>query len=256
MPSLFAIADSGAPYITVGNLAKNKLLPTPAILPISTTNGCAFSPDGSKLAVAHASSPYITIYNTSDWSKVANPATLPTNAANGCAFSPDGSKLAVAHVSSPFVTIYNTSDWSKVANPAILPTGTGYGCAFSPDGSKLAVAHANSPFITIYNTSDWSKTELPHHAVSQGRAVAFVSVGGLTLRGEVRDINGYVASRRVRVYERATGELCAETVSSPVDGAYEVQVYEGNVPYDVQFMADDLENLNDLFYARSVAGMP
>ena len=212
MPSLFAIADSGAPYITIGNLAKNKLLP--------------------------------------------NPAILPTSAGNGCAFSPDGSKLAVSSIYSPYITIYNTSDWSKVANPAILPTGSGYGCAFSPDGSKLVVAHGSSPFVTIYNTSDWSTTEFPHRAVSQGRAVAFVSAGGLTLRGEVRDINGYVASRRVRVYERATGELCAETVSSPVDGSYEAKVYEGIVPYDVQFMADDLENLNDLFYARSVAGTP
>ena len=168
MPSLFAIVDTGVPYITIGNLAKNKLLPTPATLPAGTANGCAFS----------------------------------------------------------------------------------------PDGSKLVVAHATSPYITIYNTSDWSKTELPHRVVSQGRTVAFASAGGLTLRGEVRDIDGYVASRRVRVYERATGELCAETVSSPVDGSYEAKVYEGNVPYDVQFMADDLENLNDLFYARSVAGTP
>ena len=54
MPSLFAIVDTGVPYITVGSLSKNKLLPTPATLPASTGYGCAFSPDGSKLAVAHA----------------------------------------------------------------------------------------------------------------------------------------------------------------------------------------------------------
>ena len=166
------------------------------------------------------------------------------------------SLFAIADAGAPYITIGSLSKNKLLPTPATLPTGAANGCAFSPDGSKLAVAHTNSPFVTVYNTSDWSNTELPHRAVSQGRAVAFVSAGGLTLRGEVRDIDGYVASRRVRVYERATGELCAETVSSPVDGSYEVQVYEGNVPYDVQFMADDLENLNDLFYARSVAGTP
>jgi WD40 repeat protein len=70
MPSLYAVADYGAPYLTVGHLAKNKLLPNPAVLPASTADGCAFSPDGSRLAVAHTGSPFITIYNTSDWEVV------------------------------------------------------------------------------------------------------------------------------------------------------------------------------------------
>ena len=118
------------------------------------------------------------------------------------------------------------------------------------------MAHQTSPFITIYNTSDWEVVELLHRASGNGRAVAFVASGGLTLRGDVRDIGGYVASRRVRVYERSSGELCGQAVSSPVDGSYEVEVYEGDVPYDVQFMADDAESLNDLFYARAIAGTP
>ena len=162
----------------------------------------------------------------------------------------------MAHQTSPFITIYNTSDWSKLPNPAALPAGNANGCAFSPDGSKLAVAHQASPFITIYNTSDWEVVELLHRASGNGRAVAFVASGGLTLRGDVRDIGGYVASRRVRVYERSTGDLVAETTSSAVDGSYEATVFEGNVPYDVQFMADDLENLNDLFFAKAIAGTP
>ena len=215
MPSLYAVCDQVFPYISVGSLSKKRLFP--------------------------------------------NPAVLPASAAYGCAFSPDGSKLAVAHSGSPYITVYNTSDWSKIPNPAVLPASTAYGCAFSPDGSKLAVAHNGSPYITVYNTSDLVLDRalmLQMRLTSTGFAVAFTQTGGLQLRGEVRDIDGYVASRKVRVYERATGELCAETVSSPVDGSYEVQVYEGNVPYDVQFMADPSENLNDLFFAKAIAGAP
>ena len=254
-----AVAHGGSPFITVYNTSDWSKIANPAVLPASTANGCAFSPDGTKLAVAHTISPFITVYNTSDWSKIANPAVLPAGAANGCAFSPDGTKLAVAHGGSPFITVYNTSDWSKIANPAVLPASTAYGCAFSPDGTKLAVAHAGSPFITVYNTSDLvldSALMAQMRSTGGGLAVAFTQAGGLQLRGEVRDIDGYVASRKVRVYERSSGDLVAETTSSAVNGAYDVMVYEGNVAYDVQFMADPLENLNDLFFAKAIAGPP
>ena len=255
MPSLMAVGGA-SPYIHIVNAAKRRRLPNPSALPSSNGNGCSFSPDGSLLAVAHQTSPYITIYNTSDWSKLPNPSQLPTGTGNGCSFSPDGSLLAVAHQTSPFITIYNTSDWSKLPNSSALPSNTGNGCSFSPDGSLLAVAHGTSPFITIYNTSDWSAAQDMIHAAGDCRSVAFVQSDGLVLRGEVRDIDGYVASRKVRVYERSTGDLVAETTSSAVDGSYEVAVYEGDVAYDVQFMADPLENLNDLFFAKAIAGAP
>jgi len=204
--------------------------------------------------VAHSGSPYVTIYNTSGWSKVSNPATLPANTANGCAFSPDGALLAVAHYNSPYITIYNTSSWSKVANPATLPPNNANGCAFSPDGALLAVAHNSSPYVTIYNTSDWSKAAGVVPIYDTARAVSFVAAGALTIQGEVRDIDGLVASRRVRAYVRSSGDKCAETTSSAIDGTYELKVYEGDVEYDIQFMADPLENLNDLFYARTTGG--
>ena len=254
MPYLSAVAGTSAPYILVANAATGRLKPLPDTLPTGTGNGCTFSPNGALLAVAHSSSPFVTIYNTSDWSKVANPATLPTGNGNGCAFSPNGALLVVTHTNSPFVTIYNTSDWSKVANPVTLPPNTGNGCAFSPNGALLAVAHASSPYITIYNTSDWSKVEDTRPVTGTLRAVSFVAAGALTIKGEVRDIDGLVASRRVRVYVRSSGDKCAETTSSAIDGTYELKVYEGNVEYDVQFMADPLEDLNDLFFARTTGG--
>ena len=210
-------------------------------------------------AVCDQAPPYISIGSLSKKRLLANPAVLPAGAANGCAFSHDGTKLAVAHGGSSFITVYNTSDWSKIANPAVLPAGAANGCAFSPDGTKLAVAHNTSPFITVYNTSDLvldGALMAQMRSTGGGRAVAFTQTGGLQLRGEVRDIDGYVASRKVRVYERSSGDIVAETTSSAVNGAYDVMVYEGNVAYDVQFMADPLENLNDLFFAKAIAGAP
>ena len=254
MAYLRAIACANPLSVSVANVATGRQEPPLATPPAGTGYGCAFSPDGALLAVAHNASPYINIYNTSDWSKVANPATLPTGASNGCAFSPDGALLAVVHSTSPYITIYNTSDWSKVANPATLPTGIGYGCAFSPDGALLVVAHSISPYITIYNTSDWSKVGDATPVSGSTIAVSFVAADALTIKGEVRDIDGLVASRKVRAYVRSSGDKCAETTSSAIDGTYELNVYEGNVEYDVQFMAAPLEDLNDLFYARTTGG--
>jgi WD40 repeat protein len=209
---------------------------------------------GQLLTVAHANPPCATTLSLST-GVATNPAQLPTNTGYGCAFSPDGSLLAVAHQNSPNITIYNTSDWSKVANPAQLPPGNGYGCAFSPDGSLLAVAHNSSPYITIYNTSDWSKVANPAQLpTGAANGCAFSPLPPRVIRGEVRDIDNEPVSRVVRAHERETGLLCASTTSDPVDGSYVLKVWEGDVEYDVQFMAEEGEQLNDLFFASVKSG--
>ena len=116
------------------------------------------------------------------------------------------------------------------------------------------MTHNYSPYITIYNTSDWSKVGDATPVSGSTIAVSFVAADALTIKGEVRDIDGLVASRKVRAYVRSSGDKCAETTSSAIDGTYELNVYEGNVEYDVQFMAAPLEDLNDLFYARTTGG--
>ena len=207
------------------------------------------------IAFAGSSAPYISVASVATGRPKPPPAALPAGTAYCCAFSPDGALLAVGHNSSPYITIYNTSGWSKVANPATLPASDAFGCSFSPDGALLAVGHGSYPYITIYNTSDWSKVANPAFLSGDTRAVSFAAAGALTIKGEVRDIDGLVASRKVRAYVRSSGDKCAETTSSAIDGTYELKVYEGNVEYDVQFMAAPLEDLNDLFFARTTGGV-
>ena len=165
--------------------------------------------------------------------------------------------LAVAHANSPYITLYNEGKKRAYFLPSVLPAGTAQGCTFSPDGSKLAVAHEGSPYITIYNTSDWSKVANPS-VLPAGNAYgcAFGAWGHFVIRGSVRDIDNNPAARKVRVFERSSGDLCGGTTSNPVTGDYELNVYEGDVDYDVQFMAATGELLNDLFFARVRAGAP
>ena len=187
-------------------------------------------------------------------SKLARSPVLTSSTANGCAFSPDGSLLAVAHSYSPYITIYNTSNWSKLANPSPLPANYANGCAFSPDGSLLAVAHASSPFITVYDTSTWA-AEPGFLITANAAAVAFGSTPAHRIRGTVRDKDGNLVSRTVRVHRRSDGLLVAQTVSDAVTGEYELRVYPDSPAetYDVQFLAAPGELLNDLIYARTTA---
>ncbi len=180
--------------------------------------------------------------------------TLPSTA-YGCAFSPDGTLLAVAHVGSPYITIYNTSTWAKLANPSILPSNTAYGCAFSPDGTLLAVAHVGSPYITVYNTSTWATTPGFLTPSAGSGAVSFGHTDTHRIRGTVRDKDGNLVSRTIRVHRRSDGTLVAQTVSAATTGEYEVLVYPDSPTeaYDVQFLADPGQLLNDLIYARTTA---
>ena len=162
--------------------------------------------------------------------------------------------MALTCSTTPYVSVANAATARQLLPPATLPTGDANGCAFSPDGALLAVGHYTSPYITIYNTSNWSKVTNPATVYGTVRAVSFVATGALTIKGEVRDIDGLVASRKVRAYVRSSGDKCAETTSSAIDGTYELNVYEGDVEYDVQFMVDPLEDLNDLFFARTTGG--
>lgn len=258
-----AVGHFSSPYVTIYNTEDWTKIANPAQLPTGTVYGVAFSPDGAKLIVAHDSSPYFTIYNTADWTKVANPAQLPGGHSTACAISPDGSKFAVTSSSAPYLSIYSTASWTKLTNPSQLPAGASYGCAFSPDGGALAVTSVKGSAthaLRLYNTDNWESLPLTDVALTITeatlRAVAFIASPKRVLRGIVRDVDGYPVSRTVRAYVRSTGRICGSTQSSAADGSYELAVYEGDVDYDVQFMIHPGENLNDLFFARAIAGAP
>ena len=153
---------------------------SPSVLPASTGNGTAFSPDGNYMSVAHATTPFITIYKRDGdiFTKLDNPDVLPASTGNGIAFSPDVNYLSVAHNISPFITIYKRDGdvFTKLDNPDVLPPSTGRGTAFSPDGNYLSVAHATSPFITIYKRSGDVFTKLANPDVlpaDTGNGTAF-----------------------------------------------------------------------------------
>lgn len=70
------------------------------------------------------------------------------------------------------------------------------------------------------------------------------------ITGSVRDVSNAPAARIVRAYRRSDGKLVGSTLSDATTGDYTLWLPDAG-PFDVQFMTESGEQLNDLFYARS-----
>lgn len=120
--------------------------------------------------------------------------------------------------------------------------------------THLLVSHStsNGKSISAYRLSDWSHDETLSNLFdplqNTHANLAIIKRDTAKLTGQVRDINNSPASRIIRAFDRTTGQIVAQT-KSDTTGEYQL-----NLPttddVDVQFMAQDGENLPDLFYAR------
>lgn len=135
-------------------------LPDPAVLPVGSTLGAAFSHDSAYLAVGvtHTmpNEPHLLIYkrNGDTFTKLADPMQ-PGGIISSVTFSHDSTYLAVGHSASPYVSIYKRSGdtFTKLPNPDALPPLSGLSVAFNSDSTYLAVGHNNDPYLTIYKRS-------------------------------------------------------------------------------------------------------
>lgn len=71
--------------------------------------------------------------------------------------------------------------------------------------------------------------------------------------GTVRDSSNNPAARVVRAYDRATGELMAQTTSNSGTGDYTLKLYSAG-PYDIQFVANDDRSVNLLLKGDGTDG--
>lgn len=71
------------------------------------------------------------------------------------------------------------------------------------------------------------------------------------ITGTVRDIENFPAKRMVRAFRRKDGVLMAQTYSDAITGEYKLILPDTEF-YDVQFLSEDGEQLNDLFFAKAI----
>lgn len=202
----------------------------------------------------------LTVVNTTDWSQVYTVSGRPY----ALDASPDGQLLATGDTMSPWLRLLRASDGSVLHNVAGL-SGQVRDLSFSPTGTKLLVAHNYGTFVSEVDVASGVMTSppscmprVPIDPSGNGRATAatYLAASGSARRvyGNVRDIDGTLVQRIVRAYDRSDGALCAQALSDAVTGDYELVLWEGDIEYDVQFLALPGENLNDLFYAKVASG--
>ena len=262
--NLLAVGCNTSPYLVVYNTGSWAKITLTGGNPPGAVTSVAFSPDGTMLAVTHNSSPYLTVYNTSTWAKVTLTGGNPAGGGAGVSFSPDSTRLACGQSTSPYLVVYNTSTWAKLTLTGVASSGVGP-TGFSPDGRYLVHIgnSATYPNVSLWDTATWTK-QTDIKALSKtldavantttaisGVPIFFRATPARYLRGTVRDFSGSPADRVVRIYRRDTGALVGTTVSDATTGDYELKVYDGDIDYDVQFMIETGETLNDLFYART-----
>ena len=221
---------------------------------ISNAGIPAASPDSSKVAITSFNAIYVL--DLSDKVVRSYPNTYFFH--RGGAYSEDGTKLLV-------FTFSGSAYYLRVLDASTMVQLTQYSIPHTPavnadvnlnifrcDYTKrMFILTSGGVYLMPSDLS--SAPEGPifiTNSVVQSMAAYHDPADTVTLRGEVRDIGGNLVSRKVRVFVRSTGLLAGEAVSGS-DGQYEIDLFDGNVEYDVQFMAASGEQLNDIFQARA-----
>lgn len=130
-------------------------------------------------------------------------------------------------------------------------------CCFDTASNQLLVKASRSngdAGLNVFDATTWEKlpSDPAFDILPDGEghmAIAQKNTGRLT--GTVRDINNNPAERTVRAYDRATGVLLAQVESDATTGNYSMDLPDAS-PCDVQFMTEDGEQLNDLFFANAM----
>lgn len=133
-----------------------------------------------------------------------------------------------------------------------------FSCVFDKLANQLLV-QINKSYgehtLQVFEAGTWElatshQTHFDLFSIGYGNlAIAQANTGRLT--GTVRDLNNNPAERIVRVYSRDTGAMLGQTRSDAATGNYSVYLPDNN-ECDVQFLAEDGEQLNDLFFARAI----
>lgn len=272
--SLLAISHATSPFIRIYKTSNwSYIEPTAAENP-SVTNVIEFSHDGAKLIARASSNPSFRVFNAATGARIfsqhiAAHATDNTATRGFLYQHPTKNNLVFSlgtssPIAGPRSYVFNT-DTLVLAPINALPSsnqamGRIYSVYYNDLDNTITVTH-NSAYANYFSRFDADSYEpVPTPEVDKlykyySPMYKFFSnlckydTGQIT--GVVRDINNLPARRMVRAYRRSDGVLMAQTFSDAVTGEYTLLLPDTGF-YDVQFLTEDGEQLNDLFFAKSI----
>lgn len=268
-----AVGHSTSPYLRVYNVADWSYV-NAATAPGNTLRGVCFSHDGTKLVVCSDGSPYISMFDVATMARTYT----NTNAAYGASISGACARRAVRSPIDTKTVIFSvgTSPWlakfdTATTTPSLFTAPSpNIGATASvwvdpdPDEDAVYVNHqigSLNPSRTISRFKISTGTLDAANPASLFRNILFGNMSTHTaavilmttpyrITGTVRDVSNLPVARKIRAFRRSNGELVAETMSNASTGEYVLKVYDPG-PFDVQFLDESGELLNDLFYAKT-----
>lgn len=262
--SKIAITYASGNYLRIYNISDwSYIEPSSAShRPGGGRGGLVWSADGSKLLVSGgASAPYISVHDATNCNRL--------HAVTASAIAYNIVKIVPSLVADQFymcseqpglsynqLSRFDLSTYGFTHFPRLPGTAPGISnIAVDEVERYLYLIHDRSPSqscikrISIDSPVTYeSLGEIDRTLFAWSVSMAIIQKNHYQLAGSVRDVDNQPAARVIRAFERSTGRLMGQTVSNAVTGNYLLLLPDAG-PYDVQFLTEEGELLNDLFFA-------
>lgn len=272
--SLLAISHATSPFIRIYKTSDwSYIEPTAAENP-TITHVVEFSHDGSKLIARAGSNPSFRVFSTQTGARIFS-QHITSHIANSDATRgflyrhPTKNNLVfslgtASNSTGPRSYVFNTD--TLVLDPInALPLinqsmSRIFSIYYNDLDNTITVTHnsAYSNYFVRFDADSYAPVPIPevdifytYYSTQYKFFSNLCKYGTGQITGVVRDINNLPARRMVRAYRRSDGVLMAQTFSDAVTGQYKLLLPDTEF-YDVQFLTEDGEQLNDLFFAKSI----
>lgn len=272
--SLLAVSHATSPFIRIYKTSDWSYIEPSTVENPTITHVVEFSHDGSKLIARAASNPSFRVFNAATGARIFSQhiAAHITNpdAARGFLYQhPTKNNLVFSlgtssSSSGPRSYVFNTDNLVLSPISALPPLAQRmvkiYGIYFNDLDNSITLSNdlSDTGYLARFNADTYEPIPIPevdtlykYYSQQYKFFSNLCKYGTGQITGVVRDINNLPARRMVRAYRRSDGVLMAQTFSDAVTGQYKLLLPDTEF-YDVQFLTEDGEQLNDLFFAKSI----
>lgn len=272
--SLLAVSHTTSPFIRIYKTSDWSYIEPTAAENASATHVVEFSHDGSKLIARATANPSFRVFSTQTGARIFSQHitnhTTDNASTRGFLYQhPTKNNLvfslgAANSNAGPRSYVFNTDTLVLAPINALPSTNQAMNRIFSvyynDMDNTITVTHtsAYSNYFSRFDADSYEPVPTPEvDALYKYYSPIYKYFSNLCkydtgqITGVVRDINNLPARRMVRAYRRSDGILMAQTFSDAVTGQYKLLLPNTEF-YDVQFLTEDGEQLNDLFFAKSI----